>query len=115
MSPGDFRRQFQFLASHFDDVLSINVTEAASGTYNAALSAALTAYDLIEPFMLEFETHGEKTKLSGLYTINEEKLRSLDGASLEKLNRTGFLESIYMVLASIANFRALIDRKAARA
>jgi DegV family protein with EDD domain len=39
-APGDFRRQFQFLASHFDDVLSINVTGTASGTYQAALSAA---------------------------------------------------------------------------
>ena len=39
-APGDFRRQFQFLASHFDDVLSVNLTAAASGTYNAALSAA---------------------------------------------------------------------------
>ena len=39
-SPGDFRRQFQFLASHFPDVLSINLTAVASGTYEAALSAA---------------------------------------------------------------------------
>ncbi len=39
-APGDFRRQFQFLASHFPDVLSINLTSAASGTYQAALSAA---------------------------------------------------------------------------
>ena len=39
-SPGDFRRQFQFLASHFRDVLSINLTAAASGTYEAAVSAA---------------------------------------------------------------------------
>ncbi len=39
-SPGDFRRQFQFLGSHFPDVLSINLTGAASGTYEAALSAA---------------------------------------------------------------------------
>ena len=39
-APGDFRRQFQFLASHFDDVLSINVSAAASGTHSAALSAA---------------------------------------------------------------------------
>ena len=39
-APGDFRRQFQFLASHFDDVLSISVTRAASGTHSAALSAA---------------------------------------------------------------------------
>ncbi|MDH3861793.1 MAG: DAK2 domain-containing protein, partial [Gammaproteobacteria bacterium] len=28
-APGDFRRQFQFLASHFDDVISINLTSAA--------------------------------------------------------------------------------------
>ena len=39
-APGDFRRQFQYLASHFRDVVSINLTSAASGTYAAALSAA---------------------------------------------------------------------------
>ena len=39
-APGDFRRQFQFLASHFDDVIAFTVTGAASGTYQAALSAA---------------------------------------------------------------------------
>lgn len=39
-APGDFRRQFQFLASHFPDVLSINLTGAASGTVEAARSAA---------------------------------------------------------------------------
>ena len=42
-TPGDFRRQFQFLASHFDDVISINLTSAASGTFQAAeLAAART-------------------------------------------------------------------------
>ena len=39
-APGDFRRQFQYLASHFDDVVSVNLTSAASGTYEAARSAA---------------------------------------------------------------------------
>lgn len=39
-SPGDFRRQFQFLASHFKDVVSINVMSGASGTYDAACLAA---------------------------------------------------------------------------
>jgi DegV family protein with EDD domain len=39
-APGDFRRQFQFLASHFDDVLAFTVTGSASGTYQAAVSAA---------------------------------------------------------------------------
>ena len=39
-SAGDFRRQFDFLRSHFDAVVSINVTSKVSGTYNAAQSAA---------------------------------------------------------------------------
>ena len=39
-APGDFRRQFQFLASHFEDVLSITLTSAASGTFEAARLAA---------------------------------------------------------------------------
>ncbi len=39
-APGDFRRQFQFLASHFRDVLSINLTGRVSGTFEAARSAA---------------------------------------------------------------------------
>ena len=37
-APGDFRRQYQFLASHFPDVLSINLTGRASGTLEAARS-----------------------------------------------------------------------------
>jgi DegV family protein with EDD domain len=39
-APGDFRRQYQFLASHFNDVISVNLTSAASGTYEAARLAA---------------------------------------------------------------------------
>ena len=39
-APGDFRRQFQYLASHYSDVVSINLTGAASGTLEAARSAA---------------------------------------------------------------------------
>jgi len=38
--PGDFRRQFEFLASHYDAVLSLNLTRKVSGTVGAAESAA---------------------------------------------------------------------------
>jgi len=37
---GDFRRQFEFLASHFDSVVSIHITRHASGTCAAAETAA---------------------------------------------------------------------------
>lgn len=39
-APGDFRRQFQFLASHYPDVISINLTGNVSGTLQAARAAA---------------------------------------------------------------------------
>jgi DegV family protein with EDD domain len=39
-APGDFRRQFQYLASHYADVISVNLTSGASGTCAAARSAA---------------------------------------------------------------------------
>ena len=39
-APGDFRRQYQFLASHFSDVISISLTAQASGAFQAAVAAA---------------------------------------------------------------------------
>ncbi len=38
--PGDFRRLFEFLGSHFDSVVSINLTRQVSGTCAAAETAA---------------------------------------------------------------------------
>lgn len=39
-SPGDFRRQYQFLASHYRDVISVNLTPTVSGTLQTARHAA---------------------------------------------------------------------------
>ncbi|MFW2403364.1 MAG: DegV family protein, partial [Gammaproteobacteria bacterium] len=39
-APGDFRRMFEYLASHFDDVVAIAVTSGASGSFQAAQSSA---------------------------------------------------------------------------
>lgn len=38
--PSDFRRQFEFLSSHFESVLCVSVSKALSGTWQAAQSAA---------------------------------------------------------------------------
>jgi hypothetical protein len=38
--PGDFRRQFEFLASHYPAVVSVNLTRKVSGTCGSAESAA---------------------------------------------------------------------------
>lgn len=38
-APGDLRRMFEFLAGHFEHVISLHVTGKASGTFQAARSA----------------------------------------------------------------------------
>ena len=38
--PGDFRRQFEFLGSHFDSVVSVNLSRQVSGTCASAEAAA---------------------------------------------------------------------------
>jgi hypothetical protein len=54
---------------------------------------------------------GSQNRLAGFYTIHEERLAALDGAALERLNKAHYLPAIYMQIASLSNFRALIDRK----
>ena len=39
-APGDFRRLYEFLVSHFEHVVSISVTAKLSGTWQAAVAAA---------------------------------------------------------------------------
>jgi len=72
----------------------------------------LVEYDLFEPFNLDIQLkNGSNNRLSGFYTINEEKLSQLDGTKLEALNKSGLLMLIYMVIASHANINALIVKK----
>ncbi|MEO0574928.1 MAG: DegV family protein [Pseudomonadota bacterium] len=39
-SPGDFRRQYQFLASHYKHIVAITLSSKVSGTHSAARNAA---------------------------------------------------------------------------
>lgn len=76
-----------------------------------AFVEALTTRQLLEPFTLDIEhADGSLHRWAGFYTVHEERLRQLDGAALESLHRAGFLEPIYMVLASMSRLRDLIDR-----
>jgi len=77
--------------------------------------AAFTALNLIEPVKVEIKFSPEEGyDLVGLYTISEEKLRALDGDSLVKLNKPGFLQGACLVIASLNNMKTLIDMKHAR-
>jgi SapC len=76
-----------------------------------AFVAALLAHDLLESFVLDVEDgQGGQSRLAGFYTIKEERLAALEGPALTELHGAGHLEAIYMAVASLSNFRALVDR-----
>ena len=72
----------------------------------------LLKHELVESFSLDVELDdGSKNQLKGFYTISEEKLGKLPIDVLEGFMRSGMLQGIYMVIASLSNFRNLIARK----
>ncbi|MCI2283535.1 SapC family protein [Colwellia sp. MSW7] len=72
----------------------------------------LLTCELLESVTLDIELNdGSKNQLIGFYTINEDKLNSLPQDTLAKFHNSGFLEAIYMVLASQANIHDLVARK----
>jgi hypothetical protein len=73
---------------------------------------ALQIHGLLESFTLDVTLdNGESNQLRGFYTIDEERLRALNGEDLNELHQSGFLEAIYMVMASQSQMRRLIDEK----
>jgi len=77
-----------------------------------AFVAALVELELIESFVLDVELDdGSQNRLAGFYTINEDRLAQLSADQLAALHGKGYLQAIYMAVASLAQFRALIQRK----
>ena len=73
---------------------------------------SVSGYDLFEPFNLDVTLdNNEMHRLTGFYTINEQKLAELPVDAIAELNKSGALQGIYMVLASLSNLRKLIERK----
>ncbi|MEK8052910.1 SapC family protein [Ideonella sp. DXS22W] len=76
---------------------------------------ALLGHELLESFVLDVtDDDGSVNRLAGYFTIHEERLAALDGRALTALHHAGHLALIYMVLASTAQFPALIERRKRR-
>lgn len=73
---------------------------------------ALLQHDLLESFVLDVELNdGSQHRLSGFYAIHEDRLGALDAGALERLHKAGYLQAIYMAIASQSHFRDLIERR----
>ena len=73
---------------------------------------AFNKYQLLDDVVLDIEFQNEeKLKITGFETINLDKLSRLNGAELEELNKSGFLQAAYFIATSMSNVRKLIDLK----
>ncbi|HEY5754673.1 MAG TPA: SapC family protein [Steroidobacter sp.] len=103
----EFGGNTDFLERMSSLLLAIHQGLAATGSF----IGALLEHELLESFVLDVQLNdGSQNRLAGFYTIKEERLLELNGAALERLNRAGHLQAIYMTLASLSHFRALIER-----
>jgi hypothetical protein len=73
---------------------------------------AFKAAGLIEPVKLEVKVNAEEQfNLTGLHTINREKLATLDADTLFGLHRAGYLQAAFLVVSSLTNVQRLIETK----
>ncbi|MCE9686497.1 SapC family protein [Shewanella sp. AS16] len=76
---------------------------------------ALIEHELLESFSLDITLdNGQQHQMIGFYTINEDILAELPPEALAQLHRKGYLQAIYMTLASQSRVRKLLDLKNAR-
>ncbi|MBU2178760.1 MAG: SapC family protein [Gammaproteobacteria bacterium] len=72
----------------------------------------LLALQLLESFTLDVQLDdGTKHQMIGFYTINEERLKELSAEALQALHQRGYLQAIYMAIASQSNVRNLLQLK----
>ncbi len=72
----------------------------------------LLEHQLLEEITLDFAFRdGSKQSVQGFYTIAEERLFELPGDVLESLNKAGYLQPVFMAVASLSRLRDVIDRR----
>lgn len=77
-----------------------------------AFFTSLNEMNLIEPITLEIKlSDSEQYTVPDIYTISREKMASLSGENLAKLNSLGLLEHCYAIMASAGNVSRLIELK----
>lgn len=80
-----------------------------------AMYAAYDALGLIQPMNLELQLDAQhRLSMAGLYGIDRDCLAALDAEQLHGLHRTGYLEGVYLLLASLHNLRRLMAEKQRR-
>lgn len=99
-------------SDYLNHVNSVLVTIHQGHEQRHSFIETLLKLELIESSSLAVTfSGGSSANLEGLYTINEDRLRTLPADAVVALHQQGYWQHIYMMLASIGNIRKLIARK----
>jgi hypothetical protein len=80
--------------------------------HNSGFIDTLLRHELLEQITLDIAFNdGSKKTLQGFYCIAEERLYQLKGDVLESLNQAGYLQPVFMAVASLSRVRDLIERR----
>lgn len=103
------------ISPFLEEINSVLNTIKEGYDVNRLFIEELTDLNLLKACALDIElADGSSSRLAGFQTIDEEALRKLDGDTLKDLTEKGFLEPVYMAVASLSRLRDLVDRKNAR-
>ena len=73
---------------------------------------ALVKHELLEQISFDIAFNdGSQQMVQGFYCIAEERLFQLPGDVLESLNKAGYLQPIFMAVASLSRMRDIIERR----
>jgi hypothetical protein len=107
--------QFGGEAPYLDYVKKALQTIDSGMYFDKTLATLVESMDLLEPVAINIKlSNVEEINFSDYYTVNQEKLSKLDGASLAELSQYGVLSLLYFVLSSMGNFQSLIALKNAK-
>lgn len=102
-------------SEYLDHVVQLMEHLHAHAQHLPVFIEALMRHQLLEPVVLDVETlTGDQGRLTGLFSVNEERLAALPGDALESLAREGHLLPIYMQIASLAQLPMLAERASRR-
>lgn len=100
---------------YLDHIASVLRGIRDGSVYGAEMFTAFEAKGLIQPVALDVQIDEQhRVVVNGLHGIDRDRLALLEGAELLALNRAGYLEGAYLMLASLHNMRRLIAEKQRR-
>ncbi len=100
------------ISPYLEHINSVLLTIHQGHQYQQEFIQVLESLSLIEPALLEVTLKdGTKQGVEGLFSINEEVLAGLTPEQAGSLHQQGYMQHVYMMLASLAQVNQLIRRK----